>query len=143
MANRDFSAVLSAIKEAPEARAGHLEVLHAVVSAIAANDMKALELYFTEDVELQIHGFAPIDGSWSGRADVIAAAARNFQKLAQQEPRIETVVDQSDNVIWLLAESGYLKETGQRYAARGVIWWTFAGARIRRVEEFIHASSPA
>ena len=142
MADRDFSAVVSAIKQAPETRTGHQEVLHAVVSAIAANDMKALEPYFTEDVELHIHGFAPIDGSWSGRANVTAAATRNFQKLAQQQPRIETMVDQSDHVVWLLIESGYLKETGQRYEARGVIWWTFAGTQIRRVEEFIHATSP-
>jgi ketosteroid isomerase-like protein len=143
MSDRNFSAVLSAIKEDPEARAGHQDVLHAIVSAIAADDMKALEPYFAEDVELHIHGFAPIDGSWTGRANVIAAATRNFQKLAQQQPRIETMVDQSDNVVWLLAESGYLKETGQRYEARGVIWWTFAGTQIRRVEQFIHASSPA
>src|SRR5580704_14018925 len=133
MADRDFAAVLSAIKEAPEARAGHQDVLHAIVSAIAANDMKALQPYFTEDVELEIHGFAPIDGSWNGRADVIAAATRNFQKLVEQQPRIETMVDQGDTVVWLLVESGYLKETRQRYEARGVIWWAFAGSQIRRV----------
>jgi ketosteroid isomerase-like protein len=143
MANRDFAAVLSAIQNAPQPRSGHQDVLHAVVAAIAANDMKALEPYFTEHVELEIHGFAPIDGSWSGRSDVIAAATRNYQKLVEQEPRIETMVDQGDTVVWLLVESGYLKETGQRYEARGVIWWTFGGTQIRRVEEFLHVSLPA
>ena len=91
----------------PEVAAGHQDVLHAIVAAIAADDMKALEPYFTEDVVLNIHGLAPIDGSWTGRADVIAAATRNFQKLAEQQPRIETILDQGDNVAWLLAESGF------------------------------------
>jgi ketosteroid isomerase-like protein len=134
---RNFSAVLSAIKETPTTRAGHQEALHAVISAIAANDMEALERYFIEDVELHIHGFAPINGSWVGRSNVIAAATRNFQKLSQQDPRIETMVEQDDNIVWLLLESGYLKENGQRYELRGVIWWTFQGTQIRRIEEFI------
>lgn len=99
--------------------------------------MKALETYFTKDIELHIHGFAPIDGSWVGRANVIAAATHNFQKLAQQEPQIETMVEQDDQIVWLLLESGYLRENGQRYEVRGVIWWTFEGTQIRRVEEFI------
>jgi ketosteroid isomerase-like protein len=126
-----MSAVLSAIQETPGAPAGHQDVLHA--SAIAADDRKALEPYFTEDVELRIHGFAPMDGSWNGRADLIAAATRNYQMLVEQQPRIETMVDQRDRVFWLIVESGYLKETGQRYRARGV----------QRVEEFIHTTWPA
>jgi hypothetical protein len=42
-----------------------------------------------------------------------------------------------------MLESGYLRETGQRYEAPGVIWWTFAGAQIRRVEEFVYTTLPA
>jgi ketosteroid isomerase-like protein len=142
MAERDFAAVLTAIKYSPAAPAAHQEVLHVVVSAIAANDMKALESYFTEDIELHIHGFAPLDGSWSGRDSVIAAATSNYQKLAEQSPQIETMIEQGDNVVWLLLESGHLKENGQRYEARGVIWWTFQGTRICRVEEFLHSRMP-
>jgi len=142
MANRDFSAVLSTINQIPETRAVRQQVLHAIVSAVAANNMGVLELYFTEDVELRIHGFAPIDGFWRGRADVIAAATRNFQKFAQQQTQVETMVDEGDNVVWLVVESGCLNETGERYEVRGVMWFTFAGTQIRRVEEFLHATSP-
>jgi ketosteroid isomerase-like protein len=142
MADRNFAAVLTAIKESPAVAAAHQDVLHAVVSAIAANDMNALESYFTEDIELHIHGFAPLDGSWSGRDSVIAAAIDNYQKLAHQVPQIETMVEQGDNVVWLLLESGQLKEGGQRYEARGVIWWTFRGTQICRVEELLHSNMP-
>jgi len=122
---------------------GHQDVLHAVVSAIAANDMKALEPFFTEDIELCIRGFAPIDDSWRGRDSVIAAATRNFQKLAQQDPQVETMIEQDDNIVWLLRESGYIKENAQSYEARGVIWWNFEGTQIRRVEQFLHSTLPA
>ncbi len=143
MEKRDFSAVLSAIKESPGTRAAHQEILHAVISAIAANDMGALEKHFTEDAQLHIHGFPEIDGSWTGRGDVIAAATRNYQKLGQQTARIEMMVEEGDNVVWRVAESGQVKDTGRRYEVRGVIWWTFAGAQVRSAEEFIYAVAAA
>jgi hypothetical protein len=84
-------------------------VLLAILGAIGAKDFESLHKHFTSDIELNIHGFTPVDGSWRGAADAV-----------------------------LLHETGRLNADGGRYEVRGAIWYTFEGSQIKRIEEFLH-----
>ncbi len=149
MPERDFTSLTFALENAPPTDAGHRDVLTAVLAAIAANDTPSLANYFTEDAELHIHGFAPIAGSWYGRENVVAAADRNFDKLRQQTPHVEAMIEQGEHIALFVRETGLVQETSppgredsRDYDVRGVIWWTFRDGKLRRVEEFIHAVKP-
>jgi ketosteroid isomerase-like protein len=141
MNDRDFDAVKSAVQLAPIAAAGQQEVLLAVITAIGANDIESLYQYFTDDAELHIHGFPAMDGSWRGRKEVVAAVAVNFGKITEQKPEIEAMIHQGESIAMLIHETGRLKPDGRGYEVRGVIWYTFQGAQLRRVEEFVWPKS--
>ena len=112
-------------------------VLHASFDAIIRGDFEAFGESVTDDVELNICGFGPLDGGWRGRAEVVAATRRNFGMLADQKPEIESTIAQGDHVAVLLRESGVLKSNGQAYSIRGVQWFTFENGKIKKIDEVI------
>jgi ketosteroid isomerase-like protein len=112
-------------------------VLHAAFDAIIQGNFEAFGASVTDDVEMNISGFGPLDGAWRGRDAVVAATRRNFGLLANQKPEIESMVAQDDRVAVLLRESGVLKSNGQAYSVRGVQWFTFADGRIKKIDEII------
>jgi len=76
-----------------------------------------------------------MDGTWRGRAEVVAASRRNFGLLGNQKPEIESMICQGDRVAVLVRESGVLKSNGQAYSVRGVQWFTFADGKIKKIDE--------
>jgi ketosteroid isomerase-like protein len=91
-------------------------------------------------VELSIRGFAPINGNWRGRAEVVAATRKNFGELENQQPIVESMIWQGDSVVVLVRESGFLKSTGEPYSVRGMEWFTFADGKIKKIEEVLASS---
>ena len=140
MSDRDFTAVKSTIQSAQFHVTDHQEVLLSVITAIGSNDIESLHQHFTDDAELHIHGFPGMDGSWRSRNEVLAAIAGNFGKITEQKPEIEAMIHQDEAIAMLIRETGRLKADGRRYEARGVIWYTFQGARLRRIEEFVRTA---
>jgi ketosteroid isomerase-like protein len=112
-----------------------LNVLHAVYEAIIRSDFDEFGESTTDDVELNIYGFRPIDGSWRGRNDVVAAARKSYAQLENQQPEIEAMISQGDTIAVLLREKGVLKSTGQAYSLRGVQWFTFEKGKIKRIDQ--------
>jgi len=115
-------------------------VLHAAFDAIIQGNFDAFGQAVTEDVELNISGFGPLDGSWSGREAVIAATRKNFALLGEQKPEIESMISEGDRIAVLLKEKGIFKSNGQAYSVRGVQWFTFADGKIKKIDEIIAAS---
>lgn len=123
----------AATKESSDPQAA----LHGIYSAIVQGDFDAFGESVTDDVELNICGFGPMDGRWRGRNQVVEATRKNFALLAGQRPEIEGMIAQGDSVAVLLRESGVLNSTGQAYSIRGVQWFTFANGKIKRIDEII------
>ena len=115
-------------------------VLHAAFDAIIQGNFDAFGQSVAEDVELNISGFGPLDGSWSGREAVIAATRKNFALLGEQKPEIESMISEGDRIAVLLKEKGIFKSNGQAYSVRGVQWFTFADGKIKKIDEIIAAS---
>ncbi len=112
-------------------------VLHAAFDAIIQGDFDAFGDSIADDVELSISGFGPLDGTWRGRNDVVAATRKNFALLGNQKPEIESIVSQGERVAVLLRESGVFKASGKAYSVRGVQWFTFADGKIKKIDEII------
>jgi ketosteroid isomerase-like protein len=112
-------------------------VLHRAYDAILAGKFDEFGSWMTDDVEMNISGFGQLDGSWRGRADVVEATRRNFGALSGQQPEIEAMISQGDSVAVLLRESGVFRSSGQAYSVRCVQWFTFAGGKIRKIDEII------
>jgi ketosteroid isomerase-like protein len=91
----------------------------------------------SENVELHICGFGPLDGTWRGRDEVVAATRRNFALVASQKPEVESMISQGDSVVVLLRESGAFKSSRQTYSVRAVQWFTFEGGKIRKIDEIV------
>jgi ketosteroid isomerase-like protein len=118
-----------------------LSVLHAAFDAIIQGNFDAFGERVTDDVELHINGFGALDGSWRGRAEVIAATRRNFAQVGEQKPEIESMIAEGERIAVLLREKGIFQSNGQPYSVRGVEWFTFAGSKIKRIDEIIAATS--
>jgi ketosteroid isomerase-like protein len=118
-------------------------VLHAAFDAIIHGNFAAFGESVTEDVELNIRGFGALDGSWRGRAEVVAATERNFALLAEQKPEIESTIQDGGGIAVLLRETGIFKSSGIAYNVRGVQWFTFAEGKIKKIDEIIALSPDA
>ncbi len=112
-------------------------VLHAAFDAVLQGNYDAFGELVTDDVELTICGFSALDGTWRGRAEVLAATRRNFARVGNQKPEIESMISQGEQVAVLVRESGVVKSSGQAYSVRGVQWFTFANGKIRKIDEII------
>ncbi len=62
-----------------------------------------------EDVQFEIHGFPALEGSSYGREAVLHAILSNFDKVTQQIPKIEGLIEQGNSVAMLLHETGIFK----------------------------------
>ena len=109
-------------------------VLHATYDAIIRGDFDAFGEWVTDDVELNINGFSPINGTWRGRIEVIEATRKNFTRLESQQPTIEAMISQGDRIAVLIRESGVVRSTGKAYSLRGVQWFTFVDGKIKRID---------
>jgi ketosteroid isomerase-like protein len=112
-------------------------VLHAAFDAVIQGNFDAFGESITDDAELSVYGFGPLDGTWRGRNEVVAATRRNFGLLTNQKPQIESIISQGDRVAVLLRESGVFKSSGRAYSVRGVQWFTFADGKIKKIDEII------
>jgi ketosteroid isomerase-like protein len=110
-------------------------VLHLAYDAIIRGDFDSFGQWVTDDVELHIAGFGPLDGTWRGRNDVVAATRKNFAQIESQQPVIEGLISQGDSVAVLVREKGVLKTTGQTYTLRALQWFTFADGKIKKIDE--------
>ncbi len=118
-------------------------VLHAAFDAVIHENYAAFGDYVTEDVEMSIRGFGAMDGSWRGRAEVVAATERNFALLGEQKSEIESMILDGDRIAVLLRETGIFKSSGIAYNVRGVQWFTFAQGKIKKIDEIIALSPHA
>ena len=137
--NRNYTdKLLQAVSPAaPHAMSDPQTVLHAAYSAVIQGNFDAFSDAVTEDVELNVCGFGPMDGTWRGRREVVEATRKNFELVAGQQPEIEGMISQGSCVAVLLRESGILKSTGQPYRLRGVQWFTFANGKIKKIDEIL------
>jgi len=136
MESRDLSGVESAFQVTAAESSSLKPVLAKILNAIKHDDFAAIAEHLTEQVELHIAGFQAMDGSWRGRERVLEAMAANFGQITEQKPETEALIEQGNRIAMLIRESGRWKESGNSYSVRGVIWWTFEGNRLTRVEEF-------
>src|SRR5580692_5109730 len=103
--------LLAATRPAVSAPNDSRSVLHAAYGAIVRGDFGAFGESVTDDVELSIRGFDPINGTWRGRNEVVEATRKNFTQLDSQQPTIEGMISQGDCVAVLLRESGVVRTT--------------------------------
>jgi len=111
--------------------------LHAVYAAIVQGRFDVFGESVTDDVEMSISGFGPMNGNWRGRSAVVAATQRNFSLVSAQEPEVEGMISQGDSVAVLLRESGVFKSTGDVYRVRAVQWFTFIDGKIKRMDQVV------
>jgi ketosteroid isomerase-like protein len=112
-------------------------VLHAAYSAVVQGNFEVFAESVADDVELNIRGFEPMEGTWRGRNEVVEGTRKNFALVSGQQPEIEAMIAQGDSVAVLLRESGVLKSNGQAYSLRGVQWFTFVEGKIKRIDEIV------
>jgi|SRR5579871_1800856 len=112
-------------------------ILHRVYIAIVQGDFEAFREAVTGDVELNIFGFGPLDGTWRGRDEVVEATRNNFGLVSGQQPEIDSMISEGDCVAVLLRERGVFKSTGQAYSIRAVQWFTFAEGKISKIDEIV------
>lgn len=88
-----------------------------------------------DEIEMELHGpkNLPINGSWHGLAEVVAAMQRNFGLLAEQQAEILSVVAQGDTVVLLAEERGKIRATDAPYHIRWVQFFTFRENKIVRL----------
>jgi ketosteroid isomerase-like protein len=129
---------LQTTKAAAAAATGtHEYILHQAYEAVIQEDFEGFGAFLADDIELNILGFGVMNGSWKGRAAVVAATRRNFAEVEGQQPQIDGIIHQGDTVAVLLRESGVFKSSGQAYNIRGVQWFTFADGKIKKIDEII------
>ena len=137
MMERDFQSVMGVLREAPDTAALRRTTLMAVIHLIEASAFETLSQYMTEDIEMHIAGTPIFAGSWYGYRDVTAAIAANFSKVTGQKPVIESMIQQDQVIAVRIRETGRIIATGEEYAVRGVLWFEFEDALIRRIDEVV------
>ena len=135
MSDRNFAAVEANLAQSKAA--DKQQVLLEMIRAIAASDAHTLQKHLAEDVRFDIYGFPGLEGSYYGREAVLHAILSNFDQVTQQVPKIEGLIEQGDSVAMLLHETGNFKATRKKYEVRGVMWYTFDGLLLKRIEEFV------
>lgn len=135
MAERDFSAIDSTLRTV-EASDVHATLL-AVLQAVGSGRFDEVTVHLTEDSEFHVYGFPAINGSYRGAAAVVAAMELNFSRVRNQQSAIEGMIREGDFVALKIRETGELCADGSTYEATGVLWFTFRGAQISRVDEYL------
>lgn len=136
MSTRDFSAIEATLSS--DSAPNNQQTFLAAIQAIGANNFAAIGQYVTDDVELCIHGFPHMNGTWRGRVNVLAAMTMNFKKVTEQKPLIQDMVQRDDVLVLRMRESGRFVESKIPYDVDVVFWCTFSGGKISKIEEFVH-----
>ncbi|MBX9602449.1 MAG: nuclear transport factor 2 family protein [Bryobacteraceae bacterium] len=123
---------LSQVQPAPEAVEGPGARLHGLYADTIEHNFDSLATRLAPDVEMEIAGFGPFDGRWSGREDVRNAVRRNMELVDEQRPEMRRMIQHGDDIVVELAESGKFRN-GQAYEARGVQWFTFRNGEVARI----------
>ena len=129
--------LLATVRTAASPQTDLQAVLHGAYGAVIRGDFDAFGEAVTDDVELSVRGFGPMDGTWRGRQEVVEATRRNFALVASQQPEIESMIAQGDCIAVLLRENGILESSGQAYSIWGVQWFTFADGKIKKIDEIV------
>lgn len=112
-------------------------VLGEILKALASDNFDGIEPYLAADVEMDVHGFPIMNGSWSGKANVLAALRRNFSLVTEQRPRILEMVEAGDIIAVRFEEGGRLVESRALYAMRGIQWFRFEDGKLKYFEEYL------
>lgn len=139
----DFSHFKEALEEhqSRSKSKAKLEVIGDILTAIAQKDLSPVENFIHEGAEMVIHGFAPCERRSKGRMEILKALQENFEAITDQKPLMEALVEGEAEVAVKFSETGTMRESGQKYSARAVIWFTFEGSKIRKIEEFASLSA--
>ena len=135
MTDHDFTAAATAIQNTKGPKLQQ-EILMTTLNALAAGDPGPAELNLADDVELHIHGSVHFDGSWRGKRAVIAAAQKNYASVTNQKPEVLAIIQQEGAIAVRIRETGVLKTDSSHYTAEAILWYTFEGAKIKRVDQF-------
>src|SRR5687768_16332600 len=105
---------------------------------IVRGDMQAFNNLMAEDVELEFSGPEEglFSGQWRGREEVLAAAARNYAMVENQQPVIRHIIAQGENVAVVARERGRIRATGREYEVSFMHLFTIRDGRISRVFGF-------
>lgn len=124
--------------EIPKKEEGHqMVVLGKILQAIQQERFEDLEEHFADDMEMDIHGFAELEGSWNGKAAVLQGLRRNFGLVEEQRPVVLEMVEAGGRIALRFEESGRMTKTHARYAVRGMQWFRFEGNQLRYFEQYI------
>ena len=113
-------------------------LLDAYTAVVKGNFDQFTEL-LADDAELHISGFRPMNGSWRGRGDVVAASKKNFALISDQRSTVESMISQGDSIAVLISETGVID--GRSYDLRGVQWFTFEQGKLKRIEQILVEAS--
>ena len=113
------------------------QTLSKLYAAVVAHDFEAFAKHLSDDVELSIEGLPEMSGTWRGREAVVEAARRNYALLYDQKPEMEAMISQGESIAVLFHETGIFKAEHRSYYVRGVQWFTFAGGKIRRMDQIV------
>jgi ketosteroid isomerase-like protein len=107
--------------------------------ALVAGDIDRFVSYLCDDVEFEIIGptFVPFVGKWRGKNEVVQAILNNFSMVEQQEPQVQSVVAQGDQIVIVARETGRLRSSGIAYDIHWVQWFTFRNGKVANVRELI------
>jgi ketosteroid isomerase-like protein len=133
--------LLSRLEAFPEisGAAANQQTLHQALHAITEGNYDVFGDALAEDAEMEILGTGPMDGLWRGGEAIVAALRSNFALLDEQEPEMEKMLAHDNYVVVLLRERGVFKADQRPYEYRAVIWYTFDGGRIKRIDEIAAA----
>lgn len=112
-------------------------VLGEILKALASDNFDAIEPHLAADVEMDVHGFPIMNGSWSGKEEVLAALRRNFSLVTEQRPRILEMVEADNLIAVRFEEGGRLVDNRALYAVRGIQWFRFEDGKLKYVEEYL------
>ena len=98
MNSRDLSSVEPAFRVSSTESSSLKPILTKILDAISRDNFAAIADHLTDQVELHISGFPSMDGSWRGREHVMQALAANFDKVTEQKPEPESVIEQGNQI---------------------------------------------
>ncbi len=108
--------------------------LQTMYQALARGDFDAFAALLAADVEFEMVGPAdvPMCGRAVGPDGVMAAAARNYALLADQQAELLSLVAQGDLVVLIARETGRVRATGKTYDIHWTRSYTFRNGLLTR-----------
>jgi ketosteroid isomerase-like protein len=117
----------------------HKQLLMAMLGMIQRKDFVSLREALAEDCTMVIAGIDGISGTWRGRDRVAEAVAANFAQITGQVPSIEATIHDGNSIAVRIHETGRMN--GSPYELRGIVWYTFDGLLLKRLDEYVQKVS--